>query len=334
MTKKRLSVFIADYQYFGDIEYFDYEVKKFNNAGIDVHFGTCTTENDLIQQGQKMDAILLCNNPPMGKKAFENLPGCKLVLRYGVGYNSINVEEATKYKKLIMYMPGYCAEELATHASSLLLALNRNTAFHDRQIRSGKWDVFNGYKLRRLSGQTLGLVGFGASSQILARVFSLGWGMRVIAVDPYASIEAALKQNVALVSFDKLLRESDVISIHAPLTEDTYHLFSENEFKVMKSTSMIVNVSRGPIIDQNALFKALREGEIQAAGLDVFENEPLGSDDPLLSLDNVIVTPHSAYYTEDSVKSQHEIAVETIIQALNGYIPYNVVNPEVVQKRK
>lgn len=332
MTNRRFSIFIADYQYFGDVDYFNYEVSEFNKAGMDVHFGTCTTEDDLIRQGQKMDAILLCNNPPMGRKAFESLPDCKLVLRYGIGYNSIHIGEATRHKKLILYMPGYCAEELATHASSLILALSRNTVFHDRQIRSGNWNVFDGYKLRRLSGQTLGLFGFGASGRILAQVFSLGWGMRVVAFDPYASAGEASERNVSLVSFDKLVRESDIISIHAPLTKDTYHVFSENEFKMMKPTAMIVNVSRGAIINQKALVKALREKEIQAAGLDVFETEPLDEDEPLLSLNNVIVTPHSAYYTEDSSSMQHKIAVETVIQALNGLVPYNAVNPEAVKK--
>lgn len=334
MSKKRLSVFIADHQYFGEPDYFRYEVMGFQKAGIDVCFGTCITEADLIEQGQRMDAILLCNNPPMGARAFASLPECKLVLRYGVGYNSIDVAEATRHGKLVLYMPGYCAEEVATHAASLILALNRHTVFHDRQVRSGTWAATAGYKLRRLSSQTLGLFGLGASGKLLARQFAQGWQMRVMAVDPYISAVEAQQHGVTLVDFEQLLREADIISIHAPINKATHHRFSTQEFEKMKPSSMIVNVSRGAIIDQKALIQALQQRTIQAAGLDVFEEEPIHPADPLLVMDNVILTPHSAYYSEDATQRQHEIAVRTVVQALQGQIPDNLVNPEVVKMLK
>lgn len=328
MIKNIFSVLIADPQvYPGGISQFKYELNAFREAGIEAILGTCVTEDDIIQQGQKKDVILLAGNPPMGEKAFKNLPDCKAVLRYGVGVDSVDIDAAAKHGKLVLNMPDFCMEELATHASSLILGLCRKIVLHDRMLRNGKWDAMAGYPLKRLSNLTLGLFGFGRSGKWLAKIFHYGWRMKIIVFDPYVSKKEIQKLNVNLVEFEDLLRLSDIISIHAPLTKETYHIFGEREFQKMKSTSVIVNICRGSIIDESALLKALKEKWILGAGLDVFEKEPLSKNSHLLQFENIILTPHTAYYTEDSVMNQHKIAVEIVIQVLNGRIPCNnVVN--------
>lgn len=323
-------ILIADYQYFGDESYFTYEVEKFTQAGCQVHFGTCTTEEDIIAQGQGMDAILCCNNPPIGKKAFEALPQCKIFLRYGIGYNSIDVEEATKHDRLILFMPGFCVEELATHSVGMAISLLRSLSLHDRHIRQGIWQAKEGMMPHRLSGMTIGLLGYGGSARLLGRIYAQGFGSRVIAHDPYLSGEV---ENAQLVDMDTLLAESDILSIHVPYTPETHHLFNADTIAKMKSGAILINTSRGPIIEQSALVEALQSGKLGGAGLDVYEQEPLPTDSVLKTLDNVIMTPHSAYYSDGAVQTQHEMAVSSVLEALSGKLPRNIANKDILNKK-
>jgi len=318
-------ILIADYKYFGGTELFEKERAAYEKAGYELCFGDCATREDLISQGAGMSAILCCGNPPVDREVFEALPELEVVLRYGIGYNSVDIEQAGRHGVKVLYMPGFCIEELASHSLGLTLALTRSIALHDRHIRQGVWDAREGMLPRRLSGMTIGLCGFGASARALAKIYKEGFGARVIAFDPYVKDS---RGQCELVGFDELLVRSDIISIHVPSTPETFHLFDREAFSKMKNSAVIINTSRGPIVDENALVQALKSGRIAGAGLDVYENEPVAADSPLVGMDNVVLTPHSAYYSADSVEIQHDIASRTVVEALGGEVPYNTVNKD------
>lgn len=233
-----------------------------------------------------------------------------------------------------MYMPGFCVDELAAHAASLILGLIRNTAYYDRHIRRGEWPKGQYFPPKSVPELTLGLCGFGGSARPLCRIFRDGFGCRIVACDPYVSEQSKREyEDVQFVSFEELLEQSDIISIHVPLNQETYHMFNRVTFEKMKRDAILINISRGGIIDQKALAAALKEGQIRGAGLDVFEEEPLKGGE-LEELENVILTPHSAYYGEGSKKRQLKWAAELVAKALNeGKIEKRfVANREIFNK--
>ncbi|MGM0755903.1 MAG: C-terminal binding protein [Bacillota bacterium] len=291
--------------------------KRFANAGIELELAHFHSEDEIIAGCQDAEAILGTGNPPMTKKVLSALPNLKIIQRFGIGVNSINLSAATKADTVALYMPGFCVEELAAHAASLILGLIRNTAYYDRQIRNGNWPKAKYYAPKSISEITLGLYGFGGSAKPLYEIFRKGFHSRVITCDPFVPESVREQFDVEFVDFDTMLNESDVISIHAPLNNETRHIFNREAFKKMKNDAMIVNIARGPLIDEEALIIALQEGEIRFAGLDVFESEPLDGESPLRKMDNVILTCHSAFYGEGSKKTQLNWAFELVNQALN-----------------
>lgn len=322
-------ILIADCQYFGGPDFFSYEQTHFGRHGCEVHFANCTTEADIIEQGTGMHAILCCGNPPIGKQAFESLPELKAVLRYGVGYNSIDTQEAAAHGVMVLYMPGFCAEELATHSLGMTISLLKSLSLHDRNMRKGVWEPRTGNTPKRISGMTIGLYGFGKSARILAQIYSQGFGAEVIAYDPYT--ETTRIDEVRIVELNELLERSDVISIHSPQTAETFHAFDQQAFEKMKDDALLINVSRGAIVHEDSLIDALKTGKIAGAGLDVFETEPLSPDSPLLKMDQVILSPHSSYYSADSVQIQHETAVSSVLEALKGNCPPNTANKDLLK---
>lgn len=287
------------------------ELEEFKRQGIPVRLCKVNEYDKelLVKTLGDADIALCAGNPPMDAETLERLPKLKIIVRYGIGVNSIDLEAAASQGKVVFYMRGYCLEELAMHASSLILALLRNTAWYDRRLRGGAWMKGSGPVLpRRLSTLTVGLFGLGGSGLDMARIMGKGFNARVIACDPYAEKEKAESCGAELVEFEELLAQSDVISIHAPLTEETKHIFNKEAFEKMKKGAILVNISRGPIVDVKELTDALCEGRLAGAGLDVFETEPLEKDDPLLKLDQVILTPHSAYYGKEAFDEQKRLA--------------------------
>ena len=280
------------------------------------------------------DVALCGGNPPFDRKTLEQLPELKTIVRYGIGVNSIDLDAATDLGKIVFYMKGYCVEELALHAVSLILGLLRNTAWYDREMRKGNWMKGGGTAPRRLNHLTVGLFGLGGSGNRLASIMKSGFGATVIACDPYINIEAAAALGVRCVTFEELYEKSDIISIHAPLTEETKHIFNKSTFERMKSDAMLINISRGPIINLDDLVEALEKGKIGSAGLDVFETEPLPPSNPLLSMDQVLLTPHSAYYGRESFEEQKHLAwwlpVEWLLE--NRLHKEYVANPKVLEK--
>lgn len=334
-VKYILKAVIVDYDYLGNENLFLQEIKAAMENEIDLKLEKCKTEDEIISVAKDADAILCCGNPPITRRVQESLDKCKYIVRYGIGVNSVDLEAATEYGKVVYNMPGFCTEELAIHASSLILNLIRNVKFYDTRIRSGEWPKAKGITPRRLSGMTLGLYGFGGSAKPLAEIFGKGFKSRVITNDPFISEEVCSEFGVEKVSFDQMLEQSDIISINAPLNESTYHIFNKDAFKKMKKTAMIVNIARGPLINEEDLIEALEEGEIRFAGLDVFEKEPISNDNPLLQMENVILTPHSAFYGEESLQNQHNTAAKLLIESVvnNNWVIENIANREILKER-
>ncbi len=251
----------------------------------------------------------------------ERLPDLELIIRYGVGLDSLDVQAATDHGVVVAHYPDFCQPEVANHALMLLLAVARKLVPHDRAIRAGNYRGVPLPVSAPLTNETLGLVAYGNIARHMAKR-AQALGMRVIAFDPYADDAPFREDGVERVpSLEALLQQADHVSIHAPLTPETHHLFGREQFAMMKPTSILVNTARGPIVEQDALVEALREGRILGAGLDVFEVEPLGADCPLYEFDNVALTPHSAFYSEYSNRHIKERVGQTVVDFMNGRWP-------------
>ena len=222
---------------------------------------------------------------------------CKYILRSCSGLDTLPVKEAVQMGITVTNTPESIANSVAEHAVSLLLALSRQIVNYDRRVRAGEWGLTKAWDSWHMNGQTLGLIGFGFIARKVAKFLS-GFDLEVLCFDPYQDKEFLKKNNVIPVELDRLLAESDFISVHCPLNDSTFHLFGEAEFKKMKKSALIVNTSRGAVIDENALFDALKNKWISGAAIDVTELEPVAKDNPLLGLDNVIITPHVAAWDD------------------------------------
>lgn len=287
------------------------------------------TEAELLGLAPEADAILTCFAQVPASVVLA-APRLQVIGRYGVGVDNIAVDTASERGVIVANVPAYCVDEVAEHAIALLLALARRITRYDGAVRTGDWALATGKPIHRLAGQSLGILGFGRIGRAAAaRGHALG--LHVLGYDPRAADRAFSSHNVQRVTLDELLSESDFISLHTPLTKDTHHLLNWDRLNKMKSTAFVINTSRGAVIDPVALERALRSGVIAGAGLDVFEPERLDQDHPLLSLDSVIVTPHVAFYSEESISDLQRLAAENVAAVLGGRLPASVVNPEVLQ---
>ena len=312
-----MKAIVVDKNY-GSLHEEDYEIirKSYEKAGIQFEMKDLKTDDEIIESCQDADVLLCTGNPPITGKVFKNCKNLKLVQRFGIGVNSVDLDAATETNKVALFMPGFCVNELAAHATSFIMALNRNTAYYDRKIRQGEWPKGQYYQPKDMSKLILGLYGFGGSAKPLYHIFHFGFGTKVITCDPYVPEEVRKQYEVEFVTFDEMLERSDIISIHAPLNDETRHIFNKKAFRKMKKDSMIINIARGPLIDQEALIWALKNEEIRFAGLDVFETEPLAADSELRKMDNVMLSCHSAFYGVGSKKRQIELAIELVERAL------------------
>ncbi|HJX70126.1 MAG TPA: C-terminal binding protein, partial [Dehalococcoidia bacterium] len=266
----------------------------------------CHSEEELIATAQDADAIItIPMNQLFPRRVIERLNKCRIISSPGIGYEGIDLAAATERGICVTNVPDYCLEEVSDHAMALLLACARKLFRLDKAVKEGKWDSLEKPQIRnkiwppmfRIRGQTVGLIGFGRIPRALVPK-AKGFGLRVIAHDPYAPPGIAEELGVELVDLDRLLRESDYVSVHAALTAETKHMLGLEQFKKMKPTAYLINAARGPLIDETALYTALSEGYIAGAGLDVMDPEPPSLDNPLFKLDNVIFTAHSAHYSE------------------------------------
>jgi D-3-phosphoglycerate dehydrogenase len=273
------------------------------------------------------DALLNTYAGPITADVMAQMPKCKIIARYGIGVDTIDLEAATKAGIIVTNNPSYCIEEVAEHAMALLLACARKIAFYDRLVRAGRWEVSPGKPMFRMAGSTLGLVGFGHTSRELA-VRALAFGMRVVFYDPFIE-EGKFDVRATKAELNELLRESDFVSLHPPLMAQTRKMINDEALRQMKPTAFIINCARGPIIDTDALVRALDAKGIAGCALDVTDPEPLPNPHPLRNRDNVVITPHAAWYSEQAMGGMQAGAPVEVRRVLTGQWPLNVVNPAV-----
>jgi len=285
-------------------------------------------EEEIISLAPEADAILT-NWKKVPAAALDAAPNCLVVSRYGVGVDNIPVEHATRLGVLVTNVPDFCVEEVSDHAMALLLACARRITYFDRATHMEAWNLNLVRGLPRLRGQTLGLIGFGNIARALAPK-AHGFGMSVLAYTP--RVKAGLQNGVELTNdFGRLLAESDYVSLHIPATPATQGLIGERELREMKPTAYLINTSRGALIDEQALTRALHENWIAGAALDVLVQEPPPPGHPLLASEKTIITPHTAFYSETSIAELETKAATNVADVLRGRLPETVVNPSVIQ---
>ncbi len=304
-------------------------IENYKKIGIEVIAKHLTTDDEIVKECYDADVLMCTGNPPITRKVAEGIPNLKVVQRFGIGVNSVDLEAAKDNGVLALNLAGFCIEELAIHATALILDLIRNVCYNDRGVRQGIWRKAAGYLPPSPGNMTLGLYGFGGSARILGDIFHKGMGTKVITCDPYLKPEDVKDMDVELVSFDELLEKSDILSVNVPLNETTHHSLNYEAFCKMKSTAMVINIARGPIINQDDLIRALNEGEIRYAGLDVYEEEPLPKDSPLCSMDNVVLTCHTAFWGE---KAQSNVDV-MVIEQMRSILEDNKISARCVANR-
>ncbi len=289
----------------------------------------------IIERVRDVDALVSLLTDPIDAEVFDAAPKLRIVSQYAVGYDNIDIEEATKRGIYVTNTPGVLTETVADFTFALMLAVARRVVEADRYVREGRWKVA-WHPLMMLGsdvyGRTLGIVGMGRIGSAVARR-AKGFGMRILYYDSVRREDLEKELGAEFVDLDRLLEESDYVSLHVPLTPETYHLIGEEQLRKMKPTAFLINTARGKVVDQRALYKALKEGWIAGAGLDVFEQEPIPPDDPLLKLDNVVLAPHAASASHETRSRMAEMVAENLIAFLNGKVPPNLVNKEVVNVR-
>lgn len=325
MSNKK-TILITDYAWSSIVP----ERQILAEVGAEVIVAESGDEDELISLAKNVDGILTCWKP-VPECVISEASKCQIIARYGIGLDNIDVASATKNGIIVTNVPAYCVDEVTDHAMALLLACARKIPLFNSAVKSNTWNQNIGPKMSRLRGKTLGIVGFGhIGKAIVPKVMAFGLSVKVCS--PRTSSDLIEDHGAEKVSFQELLKTSDIITIHAPLTTETKHMFSYDEFVAMKSTAFLINTSRGGIVDTSALTTALQNGEIAGAGIDVLETEPPHQNEPLLQLDNVIITPHAAFISEESIVELQETAAKCVAQVLSGHIPESVVNPTVLER--
>lgn len=277
-------------------------------------------EDERIELLREAQAVLV-GSAQINRRVIEALPELRLIIRYGVGLDTLDIPAATEHGIVVAHYPDFCQPEVANHAIMLLLAVAKKLVVHDRAIRAGRWGSVDRAPAPAIHGQTLGLISFGAIAREVA-VRAQALGMTVTAYDPYeqdATFETLGVERAG--SLDELLTGADHVSAHPPLTPETRGMMGAEQFALMKPEAIFLNTSRGPVHDEAALIAALEAGEIAGAGLDVFETEPLAADSPLLAMDNVVLTPHSASYSDLAFQRMKERVGNTVVSVMNGRWP-------------
>lgn len=301
------------------------------DEGIELVVCACENRADLQAHASECDVVWIWGSRVLTADRLDVLTRCGAILRSGSGTDNVPVAEATEHRMLVVNTPGAVAQEVADHAIALLLSIVRQIVAQDRLLRSGVWDFRRENNRWHLRGSVLGFIGFGRIAQLVAQKMK-PFGMRMLAYDPWVAANQVSSRGAEPADFETVLSQSDFLTIHCPLTAATRHLIGEKEIRMMKADTILINTSRGPIVDEDALVRALQEKRIGGAGLDVFEHEPLPAASPLLKLENVVLTPHIAGYSELFPESFWRYSVESLIALAKGYWPRAVVNPEVIPK--
>lgn len=296
--------------------------------GAELRLAKQPTAESLGEIAPMADALLV-TYAKVTADIIRQMKRCRIISRFGIGVDNVDIPAATQAGIVVTKVPDYCIDEVSDHALALLLALVRKIPFANARVQAGRWEMPAVVPIHRLRGSVLGLVGFGRIPQLVTPK-AQAFGMRVLAFDPYISEAVMKRAGVEKVEFTELLEGSDYISIHTPLAPETHHMFNAEAFRRMKPSAYLVNTARGPIIDEAALASALDNKQLAGAALDVLETEP-PTRSPLLGRDNVIFTPHTGFYSEESLLELQTKAAEEVVRVLEGKAPLNPVNPEVLQ---
>lgn len=332
---ERPQVVIVDSQIFNFGDDFARERAAWEAQGATVTLARCVTEDEVIAAAREADVIAYVGlYTPFTANVLAQLPRCRLIARFGIGVDSVDLAAATEQGIVVANAAEFCVPEVADHTCALLLDLARRITQLDRFVRGGNWAGGAGRfgPVVRLSTQTLGLVGFGRIARQVARNLTYILGPK-LAYDPFVSQAQADPYGVRMVELDELLAQADYVSIHTPLLPQTRGLIGAAQLARMKASAYLVNTSRGPVVDEAALIEALRSGQIAGAGLDVFGHEPLADDSPLRTLDNVILTPHTAANSTESTADLRGAVAETVSRVLHDQWPRHVMNPQVTPRR-
>lgn len=279
-----------------------------------------------IEPGELADADAVLNlRADLDADAIDAMESCRIIARYGIGVDNVDVDAATARGIDVTNVPSYCIEEVSMHAISLIATLARRIPTYDRSVEAGEWEREVAAPIHRFSTRTVGVVGFGAIGRAAGEM-AVALGADVLASDPFLEPADLEEYEADLVPFEELLERSAYVTIHSPLTDDTRGMFDADAFERMRSDAILVNVSRGPIVDADALVAALDDGTIAGAGLDVTPEEPPAPDHPLRTHDDVVLTPHVAWYSEEANDDRRRSAAEAVRAALTGSRPENVVN--------
>jgi D-3-phosphoglycerate dehydrogenase len=297
--------------------------------GAELHLAKEPTPEGILGVARDADA-LLATYAKITADMIPEMKKCRIISRFGIGVDNVDIPAASKAGIVVTRVPDYCIDEVSDHTLALLLALVRKIPSSNARTHAGRWEMPAVVPIHRLRGSILGLVGFGRIPQLVAPK-AQAFGIKVVAYDPYIERDAFTRARVEKVEFDELLKVSDYISIHSPLVPETRHLFNADVFRRMKPTAYLVNTARGPIIDETALAQALDAKQLAGAGLDVLSQEPPNGS-PLFGRDNVILTPHTSFYSVESLVDLQVKAADEIVRVFNGEMPRNPVNPEALRR--
>lgn len=301
------------------------EKEVFDKEGIDFKLSPSSDTDTLIEMGEDADALLVVY-AEVNAQLIDKLERCKVIVKAGIGYNNIDVEAAKRRGIVVANVPDYCQDEVADHTFGMLLALARKTCYLNDQVANGCWNASQGKEAPRLKGKTLGLLGCGAIGQQVAQR-AKPFGLNVVGYDPFSSPQVFEEFKIEnITNFDAFLGEVDFLSLHLPLTDHTRHIINKESLSKVKKTAFVINTARGGLIEENDLYAAISEESLAGAALDVLEQEPPSKTPKLSQLDNVIITPHTAFLSQDSVSDLRKKASQEIVGTLIKGLSNNPVN--------
>ena len=319
----QLKVVITDFTEPGN----QFEEEEFQSSGLEIQLVRLNERSSeaLIPLLRDADGLLV-QFAQINRRVIEALDKCRVISRYGIGVDMIDLDAATQRGLPVCNVPDFCMDEVSSHTIGFILALNRHLFAHHEHVRNGKWGK---QPLTdppaRLAGQVLGVVGLGHIGSIVVRKAAC-LGLQVLGSDPYVTADEARAAGCELVGLTELLRRADYVTLHCPLNPETFHLIGTEQFASMKPTAFLINMARGPIVDQAALYRALVDGTIAGAALDVLEQEPPAPDEPLLQLDNVLITPHTSSWSAQSIVQLRRDTARNVVAFFKGETPRSVVN--------
>jgi D-3-phosphoglycerate dehydrogenase len=302
-----------------------------SRIGAELLLAEASTPQAIMQVARDADALLV-TYAKVTAEMIGQMTRCRIIARFGIGVDNVDIAAATNASIVVTRVPDYCIDEVSDHTMALLLALARKIPFANSRAHAGRWEMPAVVPIHRLRGSVLGLVGFGRIPQLVAPK-AKAFGLRVISYDPFVSAETMRRAGVEKVDFSELVKVSDHISIHTPLVPETNHLFNADVFRRMKPTAHLINTARGSVVDEEALARALDEGHLAGAALDVLSQEP-PSTSPLFGRDNLILTPHMSFYSAESLIDLQSKAAEEVVRVLTGEAPRNPLNPEALKSSR